>query len=91
MDATLPKGYRRTSAAGLIVPADAVLEREVWTRDEARLLERATKLLEARGVALYLRCTHDDCADAPIARERAADGGLHLRCAHKDRVLSKSL
>ena len=81
----------RQSASGLWVPEELSREREVWTRDEARLLERATKLLESRGVALYLRCTHPDCATVPIERLRAADGGLLLRCGHRDRHLSKSL
>lgn len=82
------RGFR-TSASGLLVP-DA-LEREVWTRDEARLLERATKLIESRGLELLLRCSHPDCARVMIQRDRAADGGLTLTCAHKARHLSKSL
>lgn len=89
MDA-VPVGFHRSSATGLLLPDDIAREREVWTRDEARLLERATRLLEARGLALYLRCAYPDCVQTPIERFRHGDGGLVLRCAHKDRILSRS-
>jgi hypothetical protein len=81
----------RTTNSGLFVPAELSRERQVWTKDEARLLERATKLLEGKGIRLFLGCMHDRCREAPIERMRAADGGLVLRCAHADRVLSRSL
>lgn len=74
-------------ASGLYVPEEHKREREVWTYDEWRALERATKLLDARGVTLYLACPEEACKGAPIERRRNLDGGITLRCAHKDRVI----
>lgn len=86
----VPAGFKRQTGSALIVPEEHARQREVWTKDEARLLERATKLLESRGIALHLRCPHDGCT-APLERLRAPDGGLILRCDHKERHLSRSI
>lgn len=87
---SLPAGFRE-SESGLILPEAHARQRQVWTRDEAKLLERTTKLLESRGIALYLGCPHHRCTGKPLERIRAADGGLILRCEHMDRHLSRSL
>jgi hypothetical protein len=81
------EGFRE-HASGLLVPSDISRVREVWTRDEWKLLERAAKLLTARGVELFLGCPEPGCKSAPIQRVRRADGGMTLRCAHKDREFS---
>ena len=83
-------GFAR-HASGLFVPDEVARPREVWTRDEWRVLERATTLLTARNILLYLRCALPACAEAPLERRRNPDGGLTLRCAHLDRVIPRRL
>lgn len=80
----------RTHASGLIVPEEHSRQREVFTRDEVRLIERAVKLLASRSVAVFFGCEEDTCRKSPIERIRHSDGGLILRCNHKDRVLMRS-
>lgn len=87
---TVPKGFRRATGSGLIVPEDISREREVWTHDEGRLLDRATKLANKRGLKLLLACPDDTCKAAPIERIRLKNGDWVLRCAHKDRVFVKA-
>lgn len=87
---TLPLGFRE-NAAGLVVPEALSREREVWTKDEWRLLERAVKLLGARQMRVYFGCPDDRCRSGPIQRFRLPDGSIALRCAHRDRVLTKAV
>lgn len=85
-------GAFRQTESGLIVPAELSRDREVWTWDEWKVLERATKLLESRGLRLFLRCDHSrECMAHPIERIRNADGGLTMRCHHLDRVFRKDI
>lgn len=85
----LPAGFARAPGSGLILPEEDARPRQVWTKDEARLLQRATRLLESRGVVLFLGCAEPGCADSPLRASRAADGSTILRCAHLDRVLTR--
>lgn len=78
-------------ASGLLVPDEVARVREAWTRDEWKVLERATKLLKARRIQIFLRCDEPACQKAPMTRVRSADGGITLRCEHKDRVFVGSL
>lgn len=80
-------GFARHEGTGLLVPEEFKREREVWTREEWMVLERATKLLSSRGMELYLGCQQPACQKAPIERMRNLDGGITLRCEHKDRVV----
>ncbi len=48
MDATLPHGFRQSPASGLIVPEEHSRQREVWTREERKIFERAMALLDRR-------------------------------------------
>lgn len=80
----------REHASGLLVPEEQSRAREVWTKDEARLLERAMKLLKGRGIEVFLRCERSACHGRPIERIRGADGGLVFRCEHADRVLMRA-
>lgn len=75
----------REHASGLIVPAELSREREVWTREEWRAIDKATKFLESKGVTVFLGCSDERCRKAPIERIRRLDGGLTLRCSHRDR------
>ena len=79
-------GFARHEGSGLYVPEEHKRARETWTYDEWRVLERATKLLDARGVRMYLKCDETGC-EAPMERIRSLDGGITLRCGHKDRVV----
>lgn len=80
-------GFAPHAASGLLVPGELQREREVWTREDWTILERATKLLSSRGLELYLGCPQDTCREKPLERMRNLDGGITLRCEHKDRVV----
>lgn len=82
----------REHASGLIVPEELSRTREVWTFEDWRVLERATKLLESRGLQFFLRCA--SCAAreqrlgkpiTPLERLRRRDGALTLRCGCTER------
>lgn len=76
--------------SGLLVPEEFKRDREVWTLDELKTIDKATKLLESRGVLVYLGCVDEQCRKAgPLERIRSLDGGITYRCAHRDRVFLK--
>lgn len=81
--------FRRSVDSGLLLPPELSRKRQVWTKDEWRLLERCTKLLKARGIQILLKCEHPTCQDLPIAGSRLPDGSFQLRCEHADRVMVK--
>lgn len=83
-------GFAR-HASGLLVPDEHRREREVWLRSDWRTVDRATKFLESRGLQLYFGCPEPGCQGAPIERMRNLDGGITLRCNHRDRVIPKEL
>ena len=73
--------------SGLLVPEEFKRQREVWSREELRTIDKATKLLESRGVLVYLGCVDPACRqNGPMERIRSLDGGITYRCSHKDRV-----
>jgi hypothetical protein len=74
----------------LLVPIDQPRDRQVWTKDEWRLLDRATRLLNSRRVGLQLKCLDPRCDREPIERLRQPDGGILLRCAHVDRTFMRA-
>lgn len=78
----------RTTASGLLVPDDVSREREVWTRDEAKILDRAIKLLKARGLSVQLACPKPGCKGDKLEKVRHADGSVILQCHHKDRIFT---
>lgn len=83
-----PAGYA-PHASGLLVPDEFRREREVWTREDLRLIDKATVFLDQHGVEVYLRCSHEGCHGAPMERIRNLDGGITYRCHHRDRVVVK--
>lgn len=85
---TDPAGFR--TVGGLLVPVEMPRDRQVWTKDEWRLLDRATKLLNARGIALQFQCMTPGCDAEPIERLRQPDGTIVLRCAHADRAFMRA-
>lgn len=78
------------SGSGLLVPAAISRDREVWTKDESRLLDRAIALLGSRGLKLQLACNDPACASPTLERMRTTDGSFTLRCGHKDRVFTRA-
>ena len=79
----------RQHDSGLYVPADLSREREVWTREELRLVGRVTTLLTKRGLAVMFACTDTRCTDVKIERVPGLAGDYILRCAHKDRIFQR--
>lgn len=86
----MPGGYRRHTS-GLIIPQSVSRVREVWTKTEWMTVEKAIDLLAHRGIKFQFACAHPDCKEAGGAMEkRTTDNGeAVLRCAHKDRLLSR--
>lgn len=82
-------GFRKTNS-GLYVPPAQSREREVWTKDEWRLLDRATRLLTSRGLKFQFACPHPRCQGGPLALTRTVDGVVELTCAHKTRVAMRA-
>lgn len=82
-----PHGFR-PHASGLIVPDAVSRQREVWTRVELKLIDRAIALLKSRHVLLQLACPAPGCKGDGIERVRLDDGSIVLRCNHKDRVFT---
>lgn len=76
-----PAGYR-AHASGLIVPEEHSRVRRVLTKDDGRLLERCTKMLDKLGIKLFLGCTQPACKRAPMERKRLANGDFVLECEH---------
>ena len=82
----------REHASGLIVPDELSREREVWTKDEWKMFDRAMKFLDSKRITVFLACKETRaCKEAPIERWRQPDGGISLRCAHKDRVVVRAI
>lgn len=80
-----PAGFE-TRPSGLIVPAGAVpLEDERWFPDEEKLIRRAFKLLDAKGLVAILGCRDPRCAEEPRVTMEDIPGGLALVCRHKRR------
>jgi hypothetical protein len=72
-------------ASGLYVPEAHARTREVWTRDEMRLLDKVTALLKSRRVAFQFRCDSPQCDDRTMVRRRDPAGHIVLECGCKDR------
>lgn len=86
----LGRTYRPSaSGSGLILPEEIARERQVYSKAEWMVLERATKLLARMGISLFLKCDTPACVSAPIERLRRLDGGITFRCQHADREFRK--
>lgn len=85
-----PDGFEQT-AGGLIIPrraaADTPLETEQWTKQEAKILARAQKVLERRDLLFILGCRDNRCADEPMIHYFDLPGGYALVCRHRERVI----
>lgn len=81
----------REHASGLMVPTELSRERQVWTKSESALIDRATKLLGSRGLLMFLGCQEERCKKAgPITRRRGAGGEMILQCEHMDRIFTRA-
>ncbi len=62
-------------------------EREVWSYENKRHLDRLAHMLSTAGVKLLLRCDNPVCPDQQIvlAKDDSDPGGRVLRCGCKDR------
>lgn len=80
--------YTRTDT-GLLVPVAAKRQREVWTKDEWKLLNRLGKLLKSRQMSFSIHCTTDDCKDKPMAFTPRPDGTSALACQCKERIFGR--
>lgn len=77
-----PVGYNPSaSGSGLLLPSDLSRERETWTRDERRLIERVLKLMRSRKLAVVLKCNDERCKGAEIVPEMTP-GGFTWTCPH---------
>lgn len=81
-------GYAR-HASGLIVPEELKRERTVRTREEFRIIDKATALLQSLGIETFFRCAQPECQNTPMERIRSLDGGITYRCNHRDLVFVK--
>jgi hypothetical protein len=73
-----------------LVPEAHSRVREVWTRDERRVIDRAIALLARRAVRFQFACGDPACRD-PTFSPRLVGGELVLECGHKRRVFSDSI
>jgi len=67
------------------VPEAVSRTREVWTRDDGRLIDRALALMQSRGDKVLQACAKPTCSDRKIERV-SIPGGYALRCGCRDRV-----
>jgi hypothetical protein len=88
VSAPSPAGFR-ASPEGLLIPSTVERQREVWTRDETRLVDRAMKFLHAKGLRVVMDCPACK-VDGLLKAEQLHGGDAALLCAHKARILSRA-
>ena len=72
--------------SGLLVPEAVARTREVWLREEGKLLRRLHKLLTSHGVKAVLLCAEPACREHPaIVSEVGEDGTTVMVCGCKRR------
>lgn len=82
-----PSGFRPT-ASGLIVPDEVSRVREVLTRDDWKVIDRAMTILHRHGLSTLMRCQRPGCADVVVST--TPDGGRRIRCDHRDLILTNA-
>lgn len=80
--------------SGLLVPESAVppqppptLTREVWLREDLKILRRMDKRLVALGVRTMLLCVNPDCKAPLLGLQAEEDGTTVLQCGCKRREI----
>lgn len=68
-------------------------DREVWTYEEKRLLDRASRVIVAHGDRMQIVCGHPLCPDRRIQlmQDDTNPAGRILRCGHLDRHFARKL
>lgn len=84
-----PEPAFQEHTSGLLVPKEVVRKRQVFTKEEWRLLDRVSKLFHTKGVALLMECDNPACTKK-IQQVATPGAGLILRCQCTDRVLQKA-
>lgn len=82
--AASPLGFA-PHTSGLLVPESVARRREVWTREDWKVVNRAAKVLNDRHVGTLMRCRVPECPSPVLEATRELDGGLLLRCGCTDR------
>lgn len=83
----IPVGFRHSATSDLVVPEEVSRQREVWTREEMKLLRRTEKLLRSRNLDLYVLCLDERCKEQPrVTAMRDAQGKVVMECEHKVRI-----
>lgn len=62
-------------------------ERQVWTKDDRKVMNRAVKMMLARHIAVVMHCT--SCGE-PLTRE-ASNDGFDMLCRCTRRVFQRGL
>lgn len=75
--------------SGLYVPEAISRRRQVWTRSEWKLYERALKLFTCHGLAVQFKCNTESCDDRVIVRAGTRSEPI-LRCGCTDRVFTSA-
>ena len=75
--ADVPAGFARVAGTTLLVPSSEQ-SRETWPESDWRAIDRASKVLAARGVRLALMC---EVCRTPVRQERSP-GHMTLTCGH---------
>jgi hypothetical protein len=84
-----PRGYRRAPSKLVFVPESLERQREVWTWDEWKLIDRCAKLLKSRSINMTLSCGHESC-DGKI-EQIAGTNNPTLQCDCRTRVFERTL
>lgn len=91
IDTRTPSSFKQRES-GLYVPDALSRDRQVFTRDELRLIDRALALLGKASLKLQMACEHPRCADSrgKVERKQLADGSVVLQCDHLDRTFMRA-
>jgi len=79
----------RQHDSGLYVPEAIARRRQVWTRTEWKLYERALSLFAVQGLAVKMQCNEPRCDDRAIVKLLDGDNPV-LRCGCSDRVFTNA-
>lgn len=85
-----PAGFRENNA-GILVPEALSRDQETWTDEEAKIVERATRIVNARGWFLTFTCPHERCRAQPVVEGHQVAGGQVLQCQHKTVTVLKPI
>ena len=82
LSADAPRGYRKLGQSSLVVPSSLARTRQTWLKDEWKLIDRAIKLLNERGVKVTMSCKREGCSGT-IERIDSIDPILECDCTSR--------